>query len=352
MKRVILVLGISALIIFAGCVQEGGETTFELPQNSSIITLNGTEFIEQELSYDEIIDIAEINNKPSYLVGVQNDSVYKRFILYENEEIGKEYKNIHSQLEIDGKLAYNAFDGEESFIVFDGEEIGRKYEGVYSPVEVDDKLACLAKEESQSFIVYKGQEIGKDYDRVSDPTEINEKLAYIAKEDTKEFLVYEGEEGDEYDDVRGLKEINNKPAYSVRENKSSFILYDNKKFGEGYSSEEYTRVSDPMKVNEELAYRITRGIDWSRETSFVYEGKEYKDARELTGVDGKLAYVLISGRERTGKCTGCVNYETVISYGGKKIGQKYDSVSNPTEVNGKLVFSAREEDNLYVVIEK
>jgi len=130
---------VALLLLFSGCIEE-------TPKETNTTTIPSikpkTEVIEQELKYNNIRGLVEVN----------------------------------------GKLAYQVVEGGKNFIVYDGKEIGKRYDFAGYPVEVNGKLAYVAKEGDKYFIVYDGKE-GKKYGEIMFPCEVNGKLAYMAREE-------------------------------------------------------------------------------------------------------------------------------------------------------------------------
>ncbi len=80
-KILILVIG---LILFASCVGK-------IPQ-----------FTEQETDYDHIQSLTDVNGKLAY-EAKQGD---RWFIVYGEDEVGKEYDQVWAPREVNGKLTY------------------------------------------------------------------------------------------------------------------------------------------------------------------------------------------------------------------------------------------------------
>ena len=99
------------------------------------------------------------------------------------------YNNIRGLVEVDGKLAYQVVEGGKNFIVYDGKEIGKRYDFAGYPVEVNGKLAYVAKKGDKEFIVYDGKESNR-YDEAGMPIAVNGKLVFIAMNNGKWYIVW------------------------------------------------------------------------------------------------------------------------------------------------------------------
>ncbi|MDP6670851.1 MAG: hypothetical protein QGI60_03475 [archaeon] len=218
---------------------------------------------EEQKKYDEVENFLGVNGKLAYVAKEGR----QQFVVYDGKEHEKYYQLIDQDrkapyfpdsynlylTEINGRLVYSAikkiedadttynYDLEEKiFIVYGEEEVGTEYQDASSPIEVNGKLAYVAKEEDKQFVVYDGKEL-KKYDLLGGILgggcslkfdmcllEVNGKLAYVAREGDKQFVVYDGKELKKYDDVERLIEVNGKLAYIAKEGNKQFVVFDEK----------------------------------------------------------------------------------------------------------------------------
>lgn len=337
----------------------------------------------------------EVGGKLAYICAGQENG--KSFIVYNGQEIGKEYADIndHGLMDIGGKLAFQAWKKEhlESPVIYwGGEELGNQYKLIMGPVgvngipafsvtnnpgvdpgfisyngqeigkeysafvgggsaigeikEINKKIAYKAKmANSQNgfieFVVFDGQEIGKEYDRVFDFIDVNGKLFYTASKNNKRFAIFDGKQSGPYDDVEFPVAIGNKVAYRAKIGEKELIVYDGQEIGKEYDS-----VAWPANVNGKLAFEATK----SGKSFIVYDdkeiGKEYTYIFSPLEINGKLAFV-------ADKIASYPKVEQrIIYYGGQEFGFEYDSAENPVEVAGKLAFVAVKDGKTFIVMEK
>ena len=283
----------------------------------------------------------------------------KNFIVYDDQEIGKQYDTVLSYLTnqnniiatIDGKLAYFATKGNNIYLVYGNEEgvIGTKANRT-NPIEIKEingKLVYVYSD-LKSHIVYDGQEVGSEYASVNSPVEINGKLAYVATEDNRTFIVYDGQEiGKQYGKAHTPVNVNGKLAYIAEEDcevkemrgystlscNKSFIVFNGQELGK-----EYDYVASPMEVNGKLLYKAKLGD----KIFFVYNGqevgKEYEFVDYAMDINGKLAYV--AGRMTPALVGNARTQEMFVIYDGKVLGNYYFEVDGMVSVNGKIAFLA------------
>jgi hypothetical protein len=80
---------------------------------------------------------------------------------------------------------------EERFVVYDGiEEKGRRVKWDSSLTDINGKLAYVAWEDGNEFVVYGGNE-GKRHGSVGNLIDVDGKLVYAASEVDKQFVVME-----------------------------------------------------------------------------------------------------------------------------------------------------------------
>ncbi|GEM_PF-6250689 len=356
-------------------------------------TKSFVDLIEIGKEYDEATNPVEIAGKLAYYA--EQDG--KDFIVYDGQEIGKQYANImdFSLMDIGGQLSFIAYKenwkspvvywgGQElggqynhisvltsinnlpafvasndqaQFIVYNGDEVIRmdKNQRIAILKEINHKIAykieSLVTHEDgfgsyEGFIVYDGQEIGKEYRNVDDFIDVNGKLCFIARRtDGKWVVVYEGKESKPYDFITGLREINNKPAFRASNDEKGvitprkFIVYDGQEIGKQYDSIE---ISAPIEVDNKLAFEIDNAVIYDGQEI----GKQYTLIFHPLNINGKLAFVAhkVAPYPKI--------QQEIIYYEGKELGLEYDSVDNPIGVAGKLAFVATKDKKTFIVMEK
>jgi len=107
-----------------------------------------------------------------------------------------------SVFELEGKLMYVAEDPEgKRFVVWGDKELGKEYDQVWGIHRIGDTFVYAVNEGEKVFLVYEGGEVGREYDTtVSNPfdifdqldvSDIGGKLGFIAQRDGKHFIVVE-----------------------------------------------------------------------------------------------------------------------------------------------------------------
>jgi peptidoglycan hydrolase-like protein with peptidoglycan-binding domain len=229
-------------------------------------------------------------------------------------------------------------------------EIGKEYDTVLYLFSIDNKLVYIARKGSKQFFVNDGL-AGDLYDNIQIAS-LKGGLSYFA-EDGKDFLVIEnGTESKRYTissfndflrtDSANFVILNGKAAYRIQTNTGSFITYNGTDLGNQYNRVDELRVRD-----NKLAYVATRG----KKQLMVFngiEGKEYdliKQSGEvydyLESSDKKLLYV--------GTNTSSTSTENFIVYGGIETKQKYKTIMEPIEVDGKVAFVVEENGSSFIV---
>jgi hypothetical protein len=191
---------------------------------------------ESENKYDGVVGPPiDVAGKVTYVAVnyLQTKAGYiqmKRFIVHDNQEIGKQYDDASFPVEINGSLAYLARQGDKSFIVYNGEKYGGKYVDVNRPIQINARLAySVGKDfEKGKFIVYDGQEIGKQYYSVRDPLEIKGKLTFVTyRENWTTFIVYGNQEiGKNYEWANYPTEIDDKLAFVAMRDGKVFVVME------------------------------------------------------------------------------------------------------------------------------
>ena len=93
-----------------------------------------------------------VNGKEAYIAGARDGSMH---IVFDNKE-GPYYDRIVDSegiTPVGNKLAYVAEKNDEKFIVYNNEELGREYEDITSLENIGGKLAYHVQKDSRSFIV-------------------------------------------------------------------------------------------------------------------------------------------------------------------------------------------------------
>lgn len=328
-------------------------------------------FSERKIEYEQISQLTSVDGKLAY-VARQGD---KNFVVHDGEE-GKKYPlgnfqgeprlSIQTLSEVNGKVAYEiAPEQVIEFFVYGEKEV--KADGVMttSPVGVNGKLAYVRG----SNIVFDGEELGLGFY----PAEVNGKLAY----GDKGTITYNGKKyGSEYGYVGPPKEVNGKLTYKAEEAGKQFIVYGGEEMKKYASipSRDF-RIFSPVGIAGNLAFKLSYGD----QSCIVMGGKERKKYDRVSSpveVDGKLTYVaeedgeyfVVHGereheryhrvwhlREIGGNPTYVVPDKNLkgdfIVWGDKKVGEDYDLVIAPTEVDGKFVFAGRRGSSWYIVEE-
>jgi hypothetical protein len=267
-----------------------GEITYFAIKDKKSFIVRGEKEIGRE--YDQTASSFGINE--SELSGHDQEKIMVRY----DAEGRPAYQLIMPAFgDVNGKLAYVAEKDGKSFIVYDGQEIGKQYDRVYSHITVGNhtylkpvngKLTYLALKDNKTFIVYDGREMGKGNYTV-DPfyvIGVGGKLAFAARRDNKTFIVYEGgETGKEYDEIGSLLVYDGKLTYIAVEGGRSFVVHDRDESTGGYDS-----VTGVSMLNGKLVYMVTSDL----KTFFVYDGveigREYDDVDSVTEIDGKIIY--------------------------------------------------------------
>ena len=268
----------------------------------------------QEIGKDffSIWSPGEYNGKLIYVA----EDLGRSVLVYDGKEISNEsYDYVWSYSIATGKIAYLASrngenytrivpqssnsrrdippEGVKSVIVYDGQEIGRDYDTVGFPLEIDGKLAYIALKDGKKFSVVGNLE-GAKYDDIYEPLVLDGKLAYIAKKGGKSFLVYDGKEMTAYNSIasNSLKNVNGKLTYRAADASSKkgkyFIVSDGRMIGK-----EYDNVLSYAASGEKQAYVA----DVSTKRFIVYQGveigKEYDsiDPDSIDFYNGKLTFI-------------------------------------------------------------
>jgi hypothetical protein len=240
-------------------------------------------------------------------------------------------------------------------------EIGIEYDNAYSPMEIGGKLAFIAEREDKRFIAYNNQEIGGDYWLMSNPVDVAGKLAFKAqkKKGDKFYIVYDGQEyGQEYDFIQyGPADINGQAAYLANIGREYFLVINGSKNGSNYSDVGNLVINNV--INNEYAFYAkllpkngsNNVSNFSEGTSayvarqygrdvIVYNGeelgKEYDSVFQPQFVGGKLLYLAKK------------NNKILVIYNRERIGQEYDYVVNFTDINGRLAFIARQGSETFI----
>ncbi|KKS53850.1 MAG: hypothetical protein A2295_01340 [Candidatus Jacksonbacteria bacterium RIFOXYB2_FULL_44_15] len=360
--------------------------------------------VEIGKKYDMAYHPIEVAGKLAYYAKQGKEE----FVVYDGQEIGKEYTNImdFSLMDIGGKLAFIAYreNWKSPVVYWGGEELGGTYDHISYLTNLNDFPVFLASNDQAQFkfivynteevtkidrnqrieslkeinhkiaykieslrtqadgfgfyegyIVYDGQEIGKEYRNVEDFIDVNGKLCYIARRtDNKRIVVCDGEESKPYDFIVGLREVNNKPAFRASNEEKGvliprkFIVYDGQEIGKEYDSIE---ISAPVEIAGKLAFGIDGAI--------VYDGKkigkQYTLIFDPLNVNGKLTFVADK------KDLASYLDKRIVYYGGEEFGEDYDSVvdptytsgsPNPVGVGGKLCFTVEKVKKVFILMEK
>lgn len=261
--------------------------------------------------YANISDFHVVDNKIFYKVidfDEKTATLYCFYVYGDNiSEKGINFGDSEGII-IDGKLAYSLMKDKKYQIIFDNYkskeyDFNKNYPGGQSIglTNVNNKLAFIGRANGKEFVVFNGAE-QKKYNYISTLGNLSGKLFYIASDGENEFIVYNGEEGERYEKIEseyGLFPINGKMAYVGIKNNDNYVLNI-----EGEEPKEYTN-------------------------SFITEVRE---------VNGKLAYIIVD--KKTGKGR--------VIYDGKE-GKEYKEVENIIDVNGKLVYWAKDDSGEFVV---
>jgi len=151
---------------------------------------------------------------------------------------------------------------------------------------------------------------------------------------SREHIFYElfDEEKTDYEDIQCLTSIGNDLAFSAKKDDEYFLIY------KGKVERKYNTHIQPIDVNGKLLYYLTNGHD----LIVMYDGKEiiydtrvYKigDLHYPIAIGGTLAFYA-EKQDRD-----------IILWDGKEIGNEYEWVGRPKEINGKLTFSASIKDH-------
>lgn len=245
------------------------------------------------------------------------------------------------------------------------------YPTVEYAASVGDKLAYFAQLDEQqtgdwpkSVLVYNGKEYGSEYYTVLSPLDIMDasiestpavsiggKLVYRALlKDVlpdgghKEVIVYDGKEyGKEYSLAYNPRDVNGKLTYSAKLDASDYYGQEFIVYDGKEIGKEYSQAYDPVGVGGKLAY-VALGDPNSDipETFIVYDGKQLT---EYTDVDSPFSL------------DGKLGYfylkegKSYTIYDGKHIGDKYFSAGNLMLVGGKLAYLAGQDFNNFVVLD-
>lgn len=206
---------------------------------------------------------------------------------------GDFYGDIEDPVEIGGKIGFIFNDSEDGydkqFIVYDGKEYGRGYARAYQPFEFQGQLGYLADDKMEpnrlsswnNFIVAGGREIGREYVAVVEPTVINGQLMYLATEKID-------------------------PAAEV--------------------------------TDKNLKFSIVQG---GRK---IYQNDKYLNIGYLKEIDGKLTFMAqVAERKFTHEGEPEQDEKFIVVYDGTEYGREYETVTGFSELDGKLVFSARDQ---------
>ncbi|MBW2979794.1 hypothetical protein KY360_00070 [Candidatus Woesearchaeota archaeon] len=388
-KPVVIILVVLIMIIGASYFLFSGKTIGVVPTNNNQLVLSEEPAVEPEPE-EPIIPLQE----------------EKKEVTLEYEEVGSEYMDAFYPIEANGELIYAArTDNENNFIVYSDGHTGESYYKIlpFSLVSIGGKAAFIAQKElsSNTVVVLDEQVIEAGYDRVSDLVNVNEKPAYKAGVGCagkficdEYFIVYDGQEiGKEYDSVSDLTGINGKLAYTAKKDNKTFIVYGGRELGK-----EYAHASNIQDVNGKIAYVATNKLEGDFDTRWfiVYEGRELGKEYDNQGlhlfdnyiieIDDKVAFMVMNkekgrlivydgqeiGKEFGGGQLGEgqrrisslheVNNKMVIVfsegllsryivYDGQEIGKEYTGIGSAiTEVDGKLVFTAKKGANQVIVL--
>jgi hypothetical protein len=348
--------------------------------NNSQPVLNNSEGSNAELqpasinvsafkTYSKISQASILDGK---LVFVGTTSSSKDVIVYDGKEYGGEYDRVYKPMLIGGRLVYSAYNSgaETIYYIIDGDKIYTDTDEYYSisyPVDIDGKLAfeayiggTKAEANGKSIIIYDGKKYGEQYDWANEIFNANGKLGYIAKEGSgvgKTFLVIDGEEiGKEYQHVYSPVMINGKLAYIADDKK---LVYDGQVIDEYDRFDHGYRDKSIISVNGKPAAVAVKNSEY-----FVYyDGKEWKPSKHRT-TDKSFTPVYYGIKDLNGKLAFEVRYEFCcpvmgdnptmegfVYYNGKEYGLEYDSARSPFEINGKLGYIAKSNGKEFIIVD-
>ena len=380
MRSILPFTALILLIIFSGCVSND-QSQNAVPTTHAISYDSGTGFLEQPTGYDNITTFTSVYGKLVYVASKNNKAV----AVFDGSEHGAEYDTVIGPVWADGKIGYVASQNNKNFIVYDGKEIGRNYDAVINYFNIiGGQPLYMAVKNGKSLVVHGDAEIGTEYDSVQNLRDYNGKIAYIAWKDNKTFIMYDGAKTAEgYDSLEFLRDSRTENlSYTASKGDKKFIFYNGELIGgdgfddivspifvnaEGKLSygtmengkmtitygdqqiEDYVGMSLGgffKEVNGKLAYSVSDINTDSVKVFLVYDGqtvgvgKRYDEITNADIIGGNIAYIALNGDKR------------LLVYGDKETNLDYDNITNPQEIDGKLVFAAERNGTWYVVSER
>jgi hypothetical protein len=330
--------------------------------------------------YDDIRFLEKLDGRPVYCAANMISEGEAELLIIVGDQPIKTY-NIKSLFEvnnfevIEGKIMYSIMtidkDMKKKYIVAYGDEI---YEGsddvMISFYPIDDKVVKVMQPKKGKIQVSFGSFTSGVYDEPSEfgAAIINGRVAFVAKRNGKEFMVnIDGTEGKKYDFIRYLNNVNGSLVYIAKEvpadprteleknNSSGKIFVPVDSLGadqfvvkDGIEGEKYEKIQTEYGIHgvEVINGRVAYvGIKKDGTPVLNVEGESPKEfprhfISHVKEINKKLAYVLVGKTEDIGKAK--------VVYDGQE-GKKYDDIEKIIDANGKLVYLAKDGEEMLVV---
>ena len=314
-----------------------------------VLVINGKEVKK----YDFIENLNIVNGKPA--CDVEKD--HKRFVFYNDKELGKQYDLASNVIGIGRKIAYLAKKNNKKFVVLDERKVGREYE---NNVDINNFIslgntyafAFSSENEGRQYIDYGGKIIGKEYMGVYRPMNTGGKLAFWAytqneKYQDLHFLVYKDKEFETNGTPRELSnpiKIGDDYAFLVElegEELKRFIIYDRKEIGKEYEDVK----DDIIDIEGKPAFMAKRGDRWLVVFDGKEIGKEFDDVCSLFNLKGKLVFIA----EKDEKLFLILYTPDGLEIGMQYESMGYESVDNPVIIDGNIVWSVKRKGKKFLL---
>jgi len=175
-------------------------------------------------------------------------------IVYNGNELGKEYDDVFSPQFIDGRLLYLAKKNGKTLVIYNNEKIGQEYDYVTNFVDINGRLTFIAKQGIDTFIDYNGKKIFVD--KPQNLTNANGELAYVSVERDGFHVIYAEEEVGAYDYVSEIIDFRGKPAFAARLDGKWGIYYNGQKISGHDYIDNLTVIGDKLTFNAKLETKI------------------------------------------------------------------------------------------------